>query len=135
MTRKIIGFIRHYLEPIDYETRQSYVNLLKEEWESFYIDCYESNKPLNVLHGIHVNAFIQKLIPKVINFIATKVKVDTNVSRNLIKLLINWREISKILSITYITPEEEEEYKTKMVYYKLLISQFKSAAKSTIFSP
>ena len=56
-------------------------------------------------------------------------------SRNLIKLLINWREISKILSITYITPEEEEEYKTKMVYYKLLISQFKSAAKSTIFSP
>ena len=30
-TRKIIGFIRHFLEPTDYETRQTYINILKEE--------------------------------------------------------------------------------------------------------
>ena len=108
---------------------------MKEEWEGFYIDCYESNKALNVLYGKHTNAFIQQLIPKVINFITRKVKVSNIVSRNLVKLLMSWREISRILSITYISPEKEEWYKTQMAYYKLLVAQFKSAAKHTIFSP
>ena len=87
-----------------------------------------------MLYGKHINAFIQQLIPKVINFITRKVKVSNIVSRNLVKLLMNWREISRILSVTYISLEKEEWYKTQMANYKLLVAQFKSAAKHTIFS-
>ena len=84
--RKIIGFIQHYLEPYDYEIKQRFISILKEEWDSFYVDCYESNKSLNVIHGAHVNAFIQQLIPKVVNFITSCLEV-IQVSKNLVILL------------------------------------------------
>ena len=75
-----------------------------------------------MIYSKHIDAFIQKLIPKVVNFIAINVKVSNKVSFQLIKLLINWQEISRILSITYIKLEKEEWYKTQMIYFKLLIT-------------
>ena len=133
-TRKIIGFIRHFLEPTDYETRQTYINILKEEWQAFYIDFYESNKALNVLYGKHIHSFIINLIDKIVVFLA-QLKFNIKVSRKLIILLKNWKNISRILSITYINPEDEEKYKNQMCLFKLLVAQFKLAAKSTIFAP
>lgn len=132
--RKIIGFISHFLEPTDYKTRQSYINILKEEWQAFYIDCYESNKVLNVLYGKHVHRFIINLIEKIVVFLA-KMKFNIKVSRNLIILLKNWKNISRILSITYIKPEDQEKYKNQIFLYKLFVAQFKLAAKYTIFVP
>ena len=53
-TRKIIGFIRFLLLSHDHDTQQAFIKILREEWDTFYVDCYELNKNLNVLHGVHV---------------------------------------------------------------------------------
>ena len=80
--------------------------MLKEEWDTFYVDCYESNKNLNVLHGVHVQAFIERMISKVINFIAKLLEVNT-VTKNLIILLKSYQNITKILSITRIKDKKK----------------------------
>ena len=66
ITQKIVGFIRGYLETYSFEIRDKFIYLLKKQWEDFYIDCYRSNKNLNVLVRNQVNAFVQELIPSVI---------------------------------------------------------------------
>lgn len=117
-TRKIIGFLRYYLETYDKEVKQKFVALLRKEWEAFYVNCYKWNKLLNVLHGEQVNSFIQVLTPEVIKFIDEKVE-DSEVKTNIKILLETWRRLSKILLNTYI--ENTKEYEYRMVKYSQLI--------------
>ena len=71
----------------------------------YYVDCYESYKSLNVIHGKHVNEFIQDLIPETVKFLKKHLE-NTKVNRNLISLLTEWQELSRIISITIFENDE-----------------------------
>ena len=127
-----LWFIRGYLETYSFEIRDKFTDLLKKEWEDFYVDCYRSNKNLNVLVRHQVNAFIQELIPIVIQFIQDNLE-KSQVSKSLITILDNWNQISAILLITLI--DDDQKYRATMDTYSKLIKSFDAAAKHTIFAP
>ena len=89
VTRKIISFIRDFLITKSYKNQQRFSTILKQKWGKFYVDCYESYKNLNVIHGIHVNEFIQELTPDIVKFIKKHLE-NTKVTRSLIVLLNEW---------------------------------------------
>ena len=55
MTRKIITFICFILETYNYELQQEFVAILRKCWTSFYVDCYESNKSMNMIYREYIN--------------------------------------------------------------------------------
>ena len=131
VTRKIITFICDFLITKSYKNQQRFSTILKQKWGKFYVDCYESYKNLNVIHGIHVNEFIQELTPDIVKFIKKHLE-NTKVTRSLIVLLNEWREISRIMNITYI--ENNEDYLNTIKVFETKIQHFKKAAKYTIYS-
>ena len=50
VTEKIIAFIRFYLGKFSYHIKEGFIKILLSVWGSFYVDCYEVNKNLNILH-------------------------------------------------------------------------------------
>ena len=86
ITRKIITFIRFYLEKFTFDVRQKFIKILSSTWGSFYVDCYEANKNLNVIHSEQVSKFITILTLKVTEFLEDILDA-TNLNMHLIKLL------------------------------------------------
>ena len=119
------------LKKYNHDLQQKCVAILKECWGAFYVDCYESYKSLNVIHGKHVNEFIQDLIPETVKFLNEHVE-NTKVTRNLITLVTEWRELSRIISITMF--ENDEEYLNTVKLFKTSVKNFKKAAIHTIFA-
>ena len=107
-----------------------FTKILEKVWGTFYLDCYDANKNLNVLHGEHINSFIKSLTVPVINFFKEEIK-QTEVTIQLQLLLESWQQLTQIMSkVIYKNKEEYDECLIEF-YYNIII--FKQAATKTIY--
>ena len=85
---------------------------------------------MNVIHGEHITQFNKLLIPKVLDFWKS-ISKDSDVIKELINLLSSRRDISCIISITYI--KNELDYIKVMEKFNILINKFSTTVDEIIF--
>lgn len=118
--KKIITFIRSFLIKNNNEAREKFSKILDKVWGKFYLDYYDINKNLNVLHSEHINSFIISLIVPVIKFFKEEIK-QTEVTIQLQLLLESWQQLTQIMSKVIYKDKEEYYQCLTDFYYNIII--------------
>ena len=71
--RSIWSFIREYLERFGHALQEDFAKLLSKLIGEYYVECYQLNKNLSVMHGEQIEQFLT-LIPDIITFLQTKIE-------------------------------------------------------------